>query len=65
MTSVEYRKETSLTLSIREAAELLNVNPRLVSQECKAGTIPSICIGRRRLILRVPFMQMLTAALGA
>ena len=42
-----------------EAAELLHVDPRLISRGVSEGKIPHLRIGRRVLILREPFIRML------
>ena len=60
MTKNELIESGAMTMSIREASELLRVNPRLVSKECANGAIPSLVIGRRRLILVHPLLDMLT-----
>ena len=60
MSTVEMLDRGTLTLSIKEAAELLQVNPRLVSKECVAGSLPSIQLGRRRLVLLLPLLELLT-----
>lgn len=60
MSTEQLLEQGVLTLSIKETADLLNVNPRLVSRECSAGVIPSVTLGRRRLILLRPLVEMLT-----
>jgi len=60
MSTEEMLDRGTLTLSIKEAAELLQVNPRLVSKECVAGSLPSIQLGRRRLVLLLPLLELLT-----
>lgn len=50
-----------LTLTMKETATLLGVDPRTVSQGIKDGTIPAIQLGRRQLIPRAPLLRMLTA----
>lgn len=60
MSTDQLLEQGVLTLSIKEAAELLNVNPRLVSKECTTGVIPSVTLGRRRLVLLRPLVEMLT-----
>ena len=64
MTKNELIESGAMTMSIREASELLRVNPRLVSKECAKGSIPSVVMGRRRLILVHPLLEMLTAWIG-
>jgi len=51
-----------LTLTVREAAELLGTDPRTVSGELSVngGTIPALRVGRRIVIPRERFMAWLT-----
>lgn len=42
-----------------EAAELLHVDPRLISRGVSEGKIPHLRLGRRVLILREPLIRML------
>lgn len=43
-----------------DAAAILEVDPRTVLRAIEEGTIPSIRVGRRVLIPRLPFLRMLT-----
>lgn len=52
-------KESSAVMTRTEAADLLHVDPRLISRGVSEGKIPHLRIGRRVLILREPFMRML------
>ena len=52
-------KESSAVMTRTEAAELLHVDPRLISRGVSEGKIPHLRIGRRVLILREPFIRML------
>ena len=65
MTKNELIESGAMTMSIREASELLRVNPRLVSKECASGAIPSVVLGRRRLLLVQPLVNMLTDWIGS
>ena len=47
-----------------EAAELLHVDPRLISRGVSEGKIPHLRLGRRVLILREPLIRMLTGQDG-
>lgn len=60
MTADELLARGVLTISMKEAASILGVNTRLVSKQCVDGEIPSLVIGRRRLVLFRPLMKMLT-----
>lgn len=48
----------------KEAAELLQVDPRLVSRGVDEGKIPHIRLGRRLLILSGPLNRMLNGENG-
>lgn len=56
------RESTYATLTRKEVAELLRVDPRTVSEGIRSGTIPSIRLGRRVLIPREPLLAMVTAS---
>lgn len=51
--------ETSAVMTRTEAAELLQVDPRLISRGISEGKIPHLRLGRRVLILREPLTLML------
>ena len=52
------RNSSRAALTMVEAARLLEVDPRTVSGAAAAGEIPSIKIGRRRLIPRERFLAL-------
>lgn len=45
-----------------EAAEILGIDIRTVTRAIKDGSIPSVRLGRRVLIPRLPFLAMFGAA---
>lgn len=49
-----------LVITIKDAAAMLGVDPRTLSQGVKDGTIPAVQLGRRVLIPREPFLQLFT-----
>jgi excisionase family DNA binding protein len=51
-----------MTLTVREAADLLGTDPRTVTGEfsVNGGTIPALRVGRRIVIPRESFMHWLT-----
>lgn len=51
---------TEATIPVRDAAEVLGCDRRTVYRGIEDGTIPGIKIGRRVMILRIPFLRMLT-----
>ena len=51
-------------MSRTEAAELLHVDPRLISRGVSEGKIPHLRLGRRVLILREPLIRILTGQSG-
>lgn len=66
MTLEEAQQLTSPTLTITQGAALLRpeggtLDERTVLRGCREGQIPSIVVGRRRLILRLPLLAMLGA----
>lgn len=53
---------TRATLNLGEVADILQVHRRSVSRGIEDGMIPSIRLGRRVLVPRLPFLAMLGAA---
>lgn len=51
--------QSKVTLTLNEAASLLKCDPRTVSRAIQSGAIPSICIGRRKLIPVAAFKKLL------
>lgn len=51
-----------LTYTIDEAAVLLGLSRNFVYEQVRNGTVPSIKIGRRRLVPRVGLERMLEGA---
>ncbi len=47
------------TLTFSETAQILGCDPRTVSRGCVEGAIPSISMGRRRMIPRLALLKML------
>jgi excisionase family DNA binding protein len=47
------------TLTIDEASQRLGVSVKVTRKAAKAGEIPAIRIGRRLLVLRAPFEELL------
>ncbi len=54
------RTSTKATITRAEAAEVLDVDVRTISRAIEDGQIYAIPIGRRVLIPREPFIEMLT-----
>lgn len=50
----------SAVMTRTEAAELLHVDPRLISRGVSKGKIPHPRLGRRVLILREPLIRILS-----
>jgi hypothetical protein len=57
MTIEELARSNKVTISLREAARYLEVDPRTVSRSI--NEIPHICLGRRTLVLVKPFLELL------
>jgi excisionase family DNA binding protein len=53
------QKSTRAIYSVKEAAEILDVNPKSIYQAIKAGQIHAIKIGRLVLIPKPSFDRML------
>jgi excisionase family DNA binding protein len=49
------------TLSIAEVAKRLGLSPRATRKAVVRGEVPAIRIGRRLLVLRAPFEELLQA----
>lgn len=58
------RGSTAAALTLRQTAQVLDLDPRTVSDGVKRGEIPAIKIGRRILIPREPLLAMLTSPTG-
>ncbi|APE12064.1 DNA-binding protein [Rhodococcus sp. 2G] len=52
----------TLGLTRTDAARALGVDVRTISRGIEDGTIPSVRIGRRLLIPRIPFLALFGAA---
>ena len=61
MTLDELRASGSATISVRDAAELLGVDPRTVTSELSTngGSLRAVRVGRRVVIPRVAFLTWL------
>ena len=57
----EARDSKTAALTVTEVAELLGIDVRTVSRGCDDGQIPSLRIGRRLLIPRLPLLTLLGA----
>lgn len=53
---------SAATITKAEAAEVLGIDPRTLGRGIEEGTIPSIKIGRRVVVPRVPFLRLLTGS---
>jgi excisionase family DNA binding protein len=47
-----------VAITRREAADALHVDPRTITAGIQDGSIPSVRLGRRVLIPRIPFLQL-------
>lgn len=64
MTRIAHRKEkgmnktdNSLALTMKDAAKLVGVDYRTIKLGIESGTIPTIQLGPRRMIPRVPLLR--------
>ncbi len=53
------RQDERKTLTIAEAAKALGIGRNQAYEAARCGDIPSITIGRRVLVPRIPFERML------
>ncbi len=49
-----------MVLGRKEAAQLLGISTRTLADALKAGQLPTLKVGKRRLILREPLVRALT-----
>ena len=59
-TIAQARTSEAAALTRAEVAAILNVDTRTVTRAIESGEIPSIRLGRRRLIPREPFLALMT-----
>ena len=57
-TIAELRTSNALTITRKEAAAVLGVDPRTVTVGIEEGTIPAIRLGRRVLVPREKFLAL-------
>lgn len=62
MTIEDLRASKSATISRKEVADALGIDPRTVTTGITEGTIPSLKIGRRVLIPREKFLALFDVA---
>lgn len=58
----ELRAKKSVTITRKEVAAVLGIDPRTVSAGIREGNIPAIKIGRRVLIPREKFLALFSDA---
>jgi len=59
-TIAQARKSEAAALTRAEVAAILNVDTRTVTRAIESGELPSIRLGRRRLIPLEPFLALMT-----
>jgi excisionase family DNA binding protein len=52
-----HRTDTSLALTMKDAAKLVGVDYRTIKLGIESGTIPTVQLGPRRMIPRVPLLR--------
>lgn len=57
----DLRKSPDVAITRTTAAAALGVDPRTVTAGIENGTIPSVRLGRRVLIPRLPFLELFGA----
>jgi len=60
----DIRASQVAALTVTDVADVLGVDPRTVSRACDDGQLPSLRLGRRLLIPRLPLLALLGAAPG-
>lgn len=58
----DLRKSSDVAITRTTAAAALGVDPRTVTAGIENGTIPSVRLGRRVLIPRLPFLELFGAS---
>ncbi|ORM08874.1 hypothetical protein A5N72_02155 [Prescottella equi] len=58
----DLRTSNAVAISRATAAKALGIDPRTVTKGVDDGTIPSVVVGARVLIPRIPFLQLFGAA---
>ncbi len=51
-------RSNSLALTMKDAAKLVGVDYRTIKLGIESGTIPTIMLGARRMIPRVPLLRV-------
>ena len=59
MSLEDFVRSSDAVISRTDAAALLKCDPRTVSRGIEEGSIPSIKLGRRKLIPLKPFLKLL------
>lgn len=57
----DLRNSSDVAITRTAAAAALNVDPRTITVGIENGTIPSVKLGRRVLIPRIPFLALFGA----
>ena len=52
------RSQDSLALTMKDAAKLVGVDYRTIKLGIESGTIPTVQLGTRRMIPRVPLLRV-------
>lgn len=60
----ELEKGDVAVISLKQAAEILSIDYRTARSGCIDGQIPHLQIGRKRLVLVRPFLEMLKTGRG-
>lgn len=52
------KTDTSLALTMKDAAKLVGVDYRTIKLGIESGTIPTVQMGPRRMIPRIPLLRV-------
>ena len=53
------RRSTAAALTRRQVSQVLGIDERTVTRAIKSGELPSLAVGRRVLIPRLPLLRLL------
>lgn len=64
LTLISLATSATATLSVTDVAALLGLDARTVSRACQDGQLPSLRVGRRLLVPRLPLLALLGVESG-
>lgn len=58
---IDWSKPERATVSLATAAKVLGVRPVVISRMAREGTLPTISVGRRKVVSRLVLERILTS----